>query len=302
LKATEKSGALMVAAGAVLISFSAVFVKLAHVSPTMAGFYRTFFGGIMLLIILVLRREALWKGVSFLFLGIFCGLAFSLDLFFWHKSIHYVGPGLATILANFQVFLLALYGVLVLREPVSIRTMVAIPLAFFGLFLLAGIHWRQLGEAYRLGVVLGLATAGCYAVYILSLRKLQSQKNAPSAMANLAVISIVSALLLGSSAWVQNDPFGIPDLQSIFSLVAYGLFSQVIGWVLITRGLTRLRSSLVGLLILLQPALSFTWDILFFRRETDLFGVVGAVLALTAIYLGTTVSAVKKNGPKVNQI
>jgi drug/metabolite transporter (DMT)-like permease len=197
---------------------------------------------------------------------------------------------------------LALYGVLVLREPVSIRTMVAIPLAFFGLFLLAGIHWRQLGEAYRLGVVLGLATAGCYAVYILSLRKLQSQKNAPSAMANLAVISIVSALLLGSSAWVQNDPFGIPDLQSIFSLVAYGLFSQVIGWVLITRGLTRLRSSLVGLLILLQPALSFTWDILFFRRETDLFGVVGAVLALTAIYLGTTVSAVKKIGPKVNQI
>ncbi|MGD2011294.1 MAG: DMT family transporter, partial [Desulfobacterales bacterium] len=150
MKATEKSGALMVAAGAVLISFSAVFVKLAHVSPTMAGFYRTFFGGIMLLIILVLRREALWKGVSFLFLGIFCGLAFSLDLFFWHKSIHYVGPGLATILANFQVFLLALYGVLVLREPVSIRTMVAIPLAFFGLFLLAGIHWRQLGEAYRL--------------------------------------------------------------------------------------------------------------------------------------------------------
>ena len=117
-----------------------------------------------------------------------------------------------------------------------------------------------------------------------------------------AVISIVSALLLGSSAWVQNDPFAIPDLQSIFSLVAYGLFSQVIGWVLITRGLTRLRSSLVGLLILLQPALSFTWDILFFHRETDLFGVVGAVLSLTAIYLGTTVTAVKKIGPKVNQI
>ncbi|MGA8020329.1 MAG: DMT family transporter, partial [Desulfobacterales bacterium] len=244
MNTTEKSGALMVTAGAVLISFSAVFVKLAHVSPTMAGFYRTFFGGIMLLIILVLRREALWKGASFLFLGIFCGIVFSLDLFFWHKSIHYVGPGLATILANFQVFLLALYGALVLREPVSIRTLVAIPLAFFGLFLLAGINWRQLGDIYRLGVVLGLVTAACYAVYILALRKLQSQKNAPSAMANLAVISIVSALLLGSAAWLQNDPFGIPDLQSILSLAAYGLFSQVIGWVLITRGLTRLRSSL----------------------------------------------------------
>ncbi len=302
MKSTETSGAVMVATGAVLISFSAVFVKLAHVSPTMAGFYRTFFGGIMLLIILGIRREALWRGASFFFLGIFCGGVFSLDLFFWHISIHYVGPGLATILANFQVFLLALYGVLVLREPVAIRTMAAIPLAFLGLFLLAGINWRQLGETYRLGVVLGLATAVCYAVYLLALRKLQSQKKAPSAMANLAVISMVSALLLGLAAWLQNDPFAIPDRQSLFALAAYGLLSQVIGWVLITKGLARLRSSLVGLLILLQPALSFAWDILFFNRETDLFGAVGAALSLTAIYLGTTAKAAIKNEPEVNQI
>ncbi len=284
----------MVSAGAVLISFSAVFVKLAHVSPTMAGFYRTFFGGIILLVILVIRREALWKGAFFLTLGVFCGVVFALDLFFWHLSIHFVGPGLATILANFQVFLLALYGVLVLKEPVNWRTVLAIPLAVFGLFLLAGVHWRQLGEIYRLGVVSGLATAGCYAVYILALRRLQSEKNAPSAMANLAVISLVSALILGAAAWLRADRFTIPDTQSLLSLAGYGLFSQVIGWVLITRGLTRLRSSLVGLLILLQPALSFTWDILFFHRETDLYGACGAMLALTAIYLGTTAGARKK--------
>ncbi|MFZ1200957.1 MAG: DMT family transporter, partial [Desulfobacterales bacterium] len=293
-KNSETSGALMVSAGAVLISFSAVFVKLAHVSPTMAGFYRTFFGGIILLVILVIRREALWKGAFFLTLGVFCGVVFALDLFFWHLSIHFVGPGLATILANFQVFLLALYGVLVLKEPVNWRTVLAIPLAVFGLFLLAGVHWRQLGEIYRLGVVSGLATAGCYAVYILALRRLQSEKNAPSAMANLAVISLVSALILGAAAWLRADRFTIPDTQSLLSLAGYGLFSQVIGWVLITRGLTRLRSSLVGLLILLQPALSFTWDILFFHRETDLYGACGAMLALTAIYLGTTAGARKK--------
>lgn len=284
----------MVAAGAVLISFSAVFVKLAHVSPTMAGFYRTFFGGIILLVVLIIRRETLWKGAFFLYLGVFCGVVFSLDLFFWHLSIHFVGPGLATILANFQVFLLALYGVFVLKEPVNLRTVLAIPFAVFGLFLLAGVHWRQLGEVYRLGVASGLATAGCYAVYILALRRLQSEKNAPSAMANLAVISLVSALILGVAAWLRDDRFAIPDTQSLFSLAAYGLFSQVIGWVLITRGLTRLRSSLVGLLILLQPALSFSWDILFFHRETDLYGACGAMLALTAIYLGTTAGAGKK--------
>ena len=35
-------GTLQMIAGAVMLSFSAVFVKWAHVGPTMAGFYRMF--------------------------------------------------------------------------------------------------------------------------------------------------------------------------------------------------------------------------------------------------------------------
>jgi len=36
-------GTLQMIGGAVMLSFSAVFVKWAHVGPTRAGFYRTFF-------------------------------------------------------------------------------------------------------------------------------------------------------------------------------------------------------------------------------------------------------------------
>ena len=69
----------MVAAGAVLISFSAVFVKLAHVSPTMAGFYRTFFGGIMLLnCVVMLNAQRIagspWIGPAMAILGSVLGV------------------------------------------------------------------------------------------------------------------------------------------------------------------------------------------------------------------------------------
>ena len=285
----------MVTAGAVLISFSAVFVKLAHVSPTISGVYRTLIGGAVLFIILIFRGESIWKGGFFFLVAVVSGLIFALDLFFWHKSIHYIGPGLATILANFQVFLLAFFGVVVLGESMSTRTMMAIPLAFLGLFLLAGIHWQQLGKVYRWGVFMGLAAAVCYAAYLLVLRKLQSMPESPSPMANLAVISLVSGFLLGLVAWQRNESFMIPDLQSLLSLGAYGLLCQVCGWLLITTGLPRIRSSLAGLLILLQPSLSFTWDILFFNRQTDLYGLIGAFIALTAIYLGSTVKETKKS-------
>ncbi len=293
---SETTAAVMVASGATLISFSAVFVKLAHVSPIVAGFYRNFFGGTLLLIILAVKGGILPKERRHIVIGVLCGAIFALDLFFWHKSIHYVGPGLATILANFQVFLLALFGVFVLGERLNARTMVAIPLAFCGLFLLAGIHWNQLGQVYRLGVLMGLAAAVCYAAYLLVLRKLQSLENAPTAMATLAVISIVAALLLGLATWLKGESFAIPDRQSFIALMAYGIFCQVIGWVLITRGLPRIRSSLVGLLILLQPSLSFTWDILFFKRPTDLYGGIGAITTLAAIYLGTVAKRARDNG------
>lgn len=284
----EVRGAWMVTAGAVLISFSAVFVKLADVSATMAGFYRTLFGGAVLLAIALYRRRRIWKGPAYFNLALLCAVLFALDLYFWHRSIHFVGPGLATILANFQVFILALFGVLVLKERLGPRMLVAIPLALFGLFLLAGVRWNTLASAYKWGLLLGVVAAGCYAGYILALRRLQSLPGTPASVVNLTIVSFATALLLGLYGWHQGDSFAIPDVGSVLSLISYGIVSQGIGWILITGGLPHIRPSLAGLLLLLQPSLSFTWDILFFQRPTDLFAAVGAALTLTAIYLGST--------------
>jgi drug/metabolite transporter (DMT)-like permease len=40
------------------------------------------------------------------------------------------------------------------------------------------------------------------------------------------------------------------------------------------------------LILLLQPALAFVWDVLFFQRPTTLVNWLGVMLALAAIYLG----------------
>jgi drug/metabolite transporter (DMT)-like permease len=276
----------MVLSGAVLISFSAVFVKLAHVSPTMAGFYRNLIGGLVLVAILAVRRERLWKDGWYLLGCMFSGLIFAADLFTWHISIHATGPGLATILANFQVFFMAAFGVLVFKEKLTLRLLLAMPLAVAGLFLLAGVQWRISGANYQVGVLMGLAAALFYAFYMQSLRRLQTGPNALSAMAVLAVVSFVSAAFLGAAAWQGGDSFVIPDRQSLLALLAYGVFCQVVGWVFISRGLPKIPSSLAGLLILLQPSLAFTWDILFFKKRISLTIVLGALITLTAIYMG----------------
>jgi drug/metabolite transporter (DMT)-like permease len=280
-------GTLQMTAGAVMLSFSAVFVKWAHVGPTASGFYRMFFGALILLGAVLIRKERLFHGSHHLKIVFICGLLFALDITLWHRSIHFIGPGLATLMANFQVFFLALFGMTILKEKFNWKFLFAVPTAVFGLYLIVAPNWNAMGDEYRAGVVLALVAAISYAGYILVLRNFQS-KFSVSAFSTIGLIALITSAVLALEALVINESLVIPDLQSWVALLGYGLFSQVLAWVLISNGLPKIEASRAGLILLLQPTFSFVWDILFFNRPTTWLEVLGALMALFAIYMGVT--------------
>ena len=269
-----------------MISFSPVFVKLADVEPTMAGFYRCLFGGAFLLVVVLLRGESLWRGWKAFGFAFACGSFFAADLTFWHRSIEYIGPGLATICGNFQIFFLSAFGIFVFKERVDWRFLISVPLAITGLFMLVGIDWTRLDADYKIGVLFGIVTAITYASYVLCLQKGQSLPRRLTPAANLCVISLVTAAIMGLEGTLQGESFAIPDTRSWVWMVAYGILCQALGWIVISRALSRVEASRAGLILLLQPTLAFVWDVLFFGRPTDVVDVLGAALALFAIYLG----------------
>lgn len=273
-----------------MVSFTSVFVELAHVGPTISAFYRVLFGGVILMVVSLIRRDRLWLGIQNMALPFGCALFFSLDLFFWHRSIEFVGPGLATILGNMQVFFVALFAVWLLKEKLSMQLMVSIPVAVFGLFLIVRTGWGEHDGAIKWGVFYGLLTAISYAGYVLFLRRSRSHRGQQSfsIFANMGWISLLAALLLGISALVEDSSFIIPDLQTWGALLGLGMMGQVCGWVLISKGLPDVNASVGGLAILMQPALAFMWDILFFDRPTTPLEYLGAVIVLIAIYIGAT--------------
>lgn len=283
-----------VLSGAFLISFSGVWVKLAQVPPTTSAFYRVFFGFLFLLVACLWRRDYMKLTAGRLLLIVICGLLFALDLFCWHASIQYIGPGLATILGNFQVFFLVFAGILLFGERVRPRFLLAIPLAISGLFLVVGINWSTLTSTYRTGVYLGLLTAVCYSGFLLTLRKIQADGRKYSFFFALMLISLSCAVFLGLRMVTAGDSFAIPDPVSLLSLINLGLFSQCLGWALIANAMPRIRASFTGLILLLQPALAFVWDVLFFDRPTGFINWTGVFITLTAIYLGLTGSRGKE--------
>jgi len=273
--------------GAFLISFSAVFVKVADVSPTTSGFYRVFFGSIFLLLASLWFKDFKRQRPPLLWYIVFCGFTFALDLFFWHQSIEYIGPGLSTLLGNFQVFLLAGIGIFVFKERGLLRFYLAIPLAILGLLLIIDINLARSGNNYVTGIIFGLLTAVCYTGFLLSLRKIQSN-DTKSPFFSLMLVSVCTSIFLGIKIIYSGDSFVIPNLHSLTALTCLGLFSQTVGWVLIANALPLIPPSRAGLILLLQPALSFTWDVLLFDRPTGILNWTGVVITLAAIYMGLT--------------
>ena len=284
---TNKTDFLFLVAGAMSLSFGSVFVNVASAGPAIAGFYRMLVGGFILLIICLLKGETLWKGWHPFRIAALAGLFFWIDLTLWHRSIEYVGPGLATILGNCQVFFLAILAVLVLKEKFSWRIVLAVPLAMLGIFMIVYGDWGGQGGDYNKGVWFGLCTAVFYAIFVLTLRKSQSIEDGLSPIANITMVSLIAMIFMGLEGIWQGQSFVIPDVSTGWALLGYGVVGQVIGWVWITRGLRSTPASLTGLILLLQPALAFVWDILFFARPTDGVDYLGAGIALVAIYFGT---------------
>jgi len=274
-------------AGAALISLSPVWVKLVDVSATTSGFYRVFIGALALGLYLVVSRKRLQFRLRIWQLLGLAAIFFALDLWFWHRSIIFIGPGLSTLLANFQVFILVLAGVLVLRQRPSAVQLVAVPLALIGLGMIVGFDWRSLPTDYRLGVMFGLLTAVVYAGYLLTMRFIRKDVERGMPSREIFVISIATALILGVAAFAEGESLRIPSMADAGWLLAYGVLSHSLGYIFIVSSLPQVSTTEAGLALLLQPTLSFVWDVLFFARPMTAVELAGAGIALFAIYLGS---------------
>lgn len=273
--------------GAVIISFSAVFVKLAAVAPAVSAFYRLLFGGLTLLAMLAAtgnlrtaRRALAWPALA-------CAVFFSADLLCWHASIIYIGPGLATLVGNFQVFLITIVAAIQARCLPRPAFLASMGLAMAGLYLVVGRGFAGQTPEFRLGVGYGLATAVFYGLFILTLKKAVTTGERTGPMAAMAVLSLAGAALLLPVLFFRGDSLALPTTTAIFSMLGLGVIGQGIGWLAISTGLAGVRPALAGLILLLQPTLSYVWDVCFFGKATGPVELAGVALALLGIYLGS---------------
>lgn len=272
--------------GSVLISFSPIFIRLADVDPDLAGCYRMLFAVIGLLPLLLFKRERLLPEKKPLLLLIGCGIWLALDFMCWHRSIVLIGPGLSTLLANFQIFVTVLFSWLMFGERVSAKFMIAVVVAVSGLFMVTGVDFSALASSVKTGLLLGLLTAVAYSGYLLMMKQAMAATQV-SGLAAMLVISISCGSFLGLVELASGGSFVVNDGRSLLALAAVGIVCTSLGWSLITSGVKDTPVTVAGLIILLQPALAFVWDVVIFDRPTGGIEYLGICMILAAVYFAS---------------
>jgi drug/metabolite transporter (DMT)-like permease len=240
-------------AGALCIAFSGIFFRYALVEPSTGSVFRCLYAlpFLGLLAILERRKYGPMRPIE-IRLAIVAGLFFAADLTFWHHAIGAVGAGLATVLGNLQIVIVAIVAWLLLGERPSRMVVVALPFMLLGIVLISGVVGSgAYGADPTLGVILGVLTALSYAGYLMVTRHGNRDARRPAsvlffASASTAVVAAVVGTLLG-----EFDP--IPTWPGHGWLFLLAFTSQVAGYLLISFSLPRLPAVMTSVILMVQP-------------------------------------------------
>src|SRR3954469_8624188 len=273
--------------GAFVISFSAILVRLADVSPSTAAFFRCFYALPVLGLLdwleqrkygerTLRERAPMWVA----------GIFFAADLTFWHHSIEAVGAGLAAVLGNIQVVLVGVLAWAFLGERPENRALAAIPVVFCGVVLISGVVGSGAsGVRPMLGVVCGVLTSITYALFILSLRRGNADERRPAGPLFDATVSAAVFSALGGIAVGDIDFFPGPESQAW--LVVLALSSQVLGWLLISVSLPRLPAVLTSIVLMLQPVCTVFLGAILLSESPSPLQLLGVAIVIGGVAVAT---------------
>ena len=265
--------------GNIAIAFGPLLVRLADTGPIATGFWRLALAAPLLALIgwyAGFRPHQLSRGVLALLL--FAGVVFAADIIAWHIAIFQTKLGNATLLANCASLVLAIYGVVLARRMPSKMQQVAIMFAFSGAALLM-VQSFELSPRHFNGDLLSLLAGLFYTVYLLAM--IRARASAESWMA-LAIASAVAAALLLPAAMYAGERVVPGDWTP---LIILALSSQLVGQGLLTFALPHFSPLVIGLALLLQPALSAAAGWVAFDEAMTPLDFVGAAMVMAALVL-----------------
>ncbi len=270
--------AALVAAN-VAIAFGPLLVRYSDTGPIATGFWRLALA-VPFLALMGWRAGFRLNTVpaAVLWLTAIAGLFFGVDIIAWHIGIFQTKLGNATLFANCASLLLVFYGVFVARKLPGKWQILAVILAFIGAALLMS-QSLELSPKNFAGDLLSLGAGLAYTVYLVIMIRVRDTTESWSA---LAIASFVAAVVLLPAALFAGEQI-VPTLWWPVLLLAFS--SQFFGQGCLTYALPHFSPLVIGLALLLQPALSAAAGWIAFGEILSALDIFGGAMVMAALVL-----------------
>jgi len=273
---------LLALLGILSISFSAVFVRLAAVSPVTATFFRAAYAVPVLALVWLAQRSADRRDARERWLAVVSGLLLALDLNLWHESIALVGAGLGTVIANTQVVFVVMAAWLLYGERPTPGRILTIAVVLGGVVLTSGLARHDAyGARPVAGAIVGVAAGVAYAAFIIMYRHANRTPGPRSG----PLLDSTIGVMAGALACAVFDPHFTfaPGLTASLWLILLAIGSQVIGWLLIGTALPKLPVVETSVLLLGQPVFTVIWGVLLFSERLSALQWTGSAIVLAGV-------------------
>lgn len=273
----------MVFAGACSFGILSTFVKLAYregYSAAGISFSQAFAGFLVLFVLqLVFGREKGFKGALPVFLT---GAAIGLTTFFYYVSVVYIPASLAIVLLMQCTWMgILLDWVLFKKRPAGVQGFVTL-LILAGTVLASGAFTNALTDISLKGVLYALASAFCYAGFIVANSRTGQQMETLKKSTFIMMGSVLSIFIVNAHQLTVVEHFDWGILKWALFL---SLFGTIIPPVLFAKGIPKIGAGISAVVMTAELPVAVICSHIVLQEPVGWVQWIGVMIMLLAIVL-----------------
>lgn len=276
-------GAFQIVLSAAGFATMAIFVKFAYAAGanlvTILSF-RFSLAAVFFILVLYRRGVSLRLNkkmtLSLLAMG---GLGYGSTSAFFAGSLHYLPASLSAMLLYTFPAIVSLLSFLTGEERFTRVKGAALAVCLVGLILTLGVSFANIS---LLGILLGLAAAVTYSVYIVIGNRLL--KNTDTLLATGYICSAAAIVYTATGLATASLQFSLP-YSAWASIVAIAVFPTIVGILFFFAGLKKIGPTSASIISTLEPAITVLLSILLLGEHITLLQLAGGILVLCGVIL-----------------
>lgn len=278
------------------ICFPAIETGLPYAPPLLFAGLRLLLGGTALLMVAWFTGRPVWPEPRLaqwiLPLGM---IATALTYAFMFASPSFTTAGVASILGNTQPLFLAVFGMLVLGERLSVIKVVSFVIAFAGVVLIASVQFSSSTEIDFTGIFLALGSALFAALASIWMKALRPGR---ALLALTGCQLLVGGLVLFVAFFVLEEAGPVHfDLRFVMILLALSLGSTAAATFFWYWALQHAEAWKLGRFLFLVPVIGVVLSVLWVGEKLQLLEIAGmALIVFSLIFLRDGKSGPRKGG------